>query len=71
MWDLNCSGSDLYTPVDIDPNNDSPNAERITKAAYADYNPHIFIYGTSTGNIRVCDLRTKRRIVKKSERYEN
>lgn len=58
LWDINCSQSDLYTPVDIDPNTDSTTAERITRSAYVDYNPHIFIYGTSNGNIRVCDLRT-------------
>ena len=57
LWDINCSGADLYTPVDIDPNNESTNVEKITKTAYVDYDPHIFIYGTSTGNIRLCDLR--------------
>ena len=58
LWDINCSQSDLYTPVDIEPNIESATAERITKSIYIDYNPHIFIYGTSNGNIRVCDLRT-------------
>ena len=58
LWDINCSQSDLYTPVDIEPNIESTTAERITKSIYIDYNPHIFIYGTSNGNIRVCDLRT-------------
>ena len=57
LWDINCSQSDLYTPVDIEPNIESTTAERITKSIYIDYNPHIFIYGTSNGNIRVCDLR--------------
>ena len=57
LWDINYSQKDLYTPVDIDPMNESTTAERITKSAYIDYDPHIFIYGTSNGNIRVCDLR--------------
>jgi len=71
LWDINCSGSDLYTPVDIDPNNDSTTAERITKTAYVDYNPHIFIYGTSTGNIRVCDLRTSSEQLKFETTYKD
>ena len=57
LWDINYSQKDLYTPVDIDPMNESTTAERITKSAYIDYDPHVFIYGTSNGNIRVCDLR--------------
>ena len=60
LWDLNCTGKDLYTPVDIEPKTEFENdsTEKITKCTYMDYNPHIFLYGTNTGNIRICDLRT-------------
>ena len=71
LWDINCSQSDLYTPVDIDPMTDSTTAERITKATYVDYNPHIFIYGTSNGNIRVCDLRTSSEQLKFETTYKD
>ena len=71
LWDINRSQSDLYTPVDIDPNTDSTTAERITKSIYIDYNPHIFIYGTSNGNIRVCDLRTSSEQLKFETNYKD
>ena len=60
LWDINCNGKDLYTPVDIEPSTelDIESSERITKTVYMDYNPHIFVYGTNMGNIRVCDLRS-------------
>ena len=59
LWDLNLSEKDLYTPVDIEPKTEENDlSEKITKSIYMDYNPHIFIYGTNLGNIRVCDLRT-------------
>ena len=60
LWDLNCSGKDLYTPVDIEPKTEfeSDSTEKITKSIYMDLNPHIFLYGTNTGNVRICDLRT-------------
>ena len=60
LWDINCNGKDLYTPIDIEPISELENdsSERITKTTYMDYNPHIFTYGTNMGNIRVCDLRT-------------
>ena len=58
LWDINRSEKDLYTPIDIEPNEDNIFQEKITKSAYLDYNPHIFIYGTNKGNINVCDLRT-------------
>lgn len=57
LWDLNSKGNEVYTPVDIDPNNENDNVEKITKTTYCDYNPHVFIYGTNRGNIRLCDLR--------------
>ena len=71
LWDINCSQSDLYTPVDIEPNIESATAERITKSIYIDYNPHIFIYGTSNGNIRVCDLRTSSEQLKFETTYKD
>ena len=71
LWDINCSGSDLYTPVDIDPNIESTATEKITKSTYVDYNPHIFIYGTNTGNIKVCDLRTSTEQLKFEATYKD
>ena len=58
LWDINRSEKDLYTPVDIEPNEDNIFSEKITKSAYMNYNPHIFMYGTNKGNTNVCDLRT-------------
>ena len=71
LWDLNCSGNDVYTPVDIDPNTDAINVERITKCKYMDYNPHIFIYGTNRGNIHLCDLRTSTDQVKFETKFSD
>ena len=73
LWDLNCSGKDLYTPVDIEPNTELENdsSEKITKSAYLDYDPHIFLYGTNTGNIRVCDLRTNTDRLKFESSYKD
>jgi serine/threonine-protein phosphatase 2A regulatory subunit B len=57
LWDLNVP-SEVYNIVDIDPNTESENVEKITKSVVCKYNPHIFAYGTSKGNIRICDTRT-------------
>ena len=48
---------DVYTPIDIEPSIEQINMEKITKCKYIEDNPHIFIYGTNKGNIRLCDLR--------------
>lgn len=43
LWDINCEGRDLYNPVNIEPENETDNVERITKATYTQFNPHIFL----------------------------
>ena len=57
LWDINLDGRDVYTPVDIELTNENESAEKITKATFSERNPHIFLYGTNKGNIRLCDLR--------------
>ena len=60
LWDINHTGKDVYTPIDIEPENEaeSENAEKITRSVYSNMNPHVFLYGTNKGNIKVCDLRS-------------
>ena len=59
LWDINYTGQDVYTPIDIEPDNelDSETSEKITKSVYSNIDPHVFVYGTSKGNIRLCDMR--------------
>lgn len=60
LWDINHTGKDVYTPIDIEPENEAENenAEKITRSVYSNMNPHVFLYGTNKGNIKVCDLRS-------------
>jgi serine/threonine-protein phosphatase 2A regulatory subunit B len=57
LWDLNTS-DEVYNVVDIEPSFDSETSERITRSVVCNYNPHLFVYGTNKGNIKLCDLRT-------------
>lgn len=59
LWDINYTGRDVYTPIDIEPENDgdSETNEKITKSAFSNIDPHVFIYGTNKGNIKLCDMR--------------
>lgn len=57
LWDLNLDDSVVYTPVDIDPVNETNNTEKITKVAISEKDPHLFLYGTDRGTIKLCDLR--------------
>ncbi len=63
LWDFNYN-DDVYTPIDIEPSIEQINLEKITKCKYIEDNPHIFIYGTNKGNIRLCDLRTNTDMMK-------
>ena len=56
LWDLNVP-DEVFNIVDIDPNTENDNAEKITKSVFCEYNPHLFAYGTSKGNIKICDTR--------------
>jgi serine/threonine-protein phosphatase 2A regulatory subunit B len=57
LWDLNVP-NEVYNPVDLNPSMDQELADKITCSLMCDYNPHLFVYGTNKGNIRLCDLRT-------------
>jgi len=57
LWDMNAP-NEVFNIVDIDPLSEAENTEKITKSIVCNYNPHLFAYGTSKGNIKYCDLRT-------------
>lgn len=54
LWDINRNNEDIYTPINIE---EEFNSEKLTKSKYANFNPHIFFYGTNEGNLKLCDLR--------------
>lgn len=57
LWDLNVA-SEVYNAVDIEQGMELDVPEKITKSAYSESNPHLFVYGTNKGSIQLCDLRT-------------
>ena len=57
LWDINFDGREIYAPIDIESDSELDTVEKITKATYTNYDPHVFLYGTNRGNIKLCDLR--------------
>lgn len=65
LWDMNHT-KEAFNTVDLENNITSSeydtfenyNSEEITISKMCDKDPHLFAYGTSHGNIKLCDIRT-------------
>ena len=70
LWDVNSNNSDVYVPINIEIEDENiNNIEKITKAKYSNFDPHIFFYGTNKGLIKLCDLRTNSEQIKFETNY--
>ena len=58
VWNLNCTDQS-FNVVDIKPANMEDLSEVITSAQFHPTNCHEFIYSSSTGAIRLCDMRSR------------
>lgn len=63
LWDLS-NTKEAYDLVDLEKEDSYDDPERITVCKINDNNPHLFTYGTSQGNIKICDYRTSSECVK-------
>lgn len=54
LWDINHT-KEVFNIISLE--SPDENAERITTSCYSPYDSSLFAYGTSKGNIRLCDLR--------------
>ena len=72
LWDVNSHNSDVYVPINIEIEDENiNNIEKITKAKYSNFDPHIFFYGTNKGLIKLCDLRTNSEHIKFETNYSD
>jgi serine/threonine-protein phosphatase 2A regulatory subunit B len=72
LWDVNSNNSDVYVPINIEIEDENiNNIEKITKAKYSNFDPHIFFYGTNKGLIKLCDLRTNSEQIKFETNYSD
>ena len=68
LWDINRNSDCIYTPINIE---DESYTEKLTKCKYANFNQHIFIYGTNEGNLKLCDLRTNTEQIKFETKFSD
>lgn len=59
LWDINQT-NEIFNVVSLD--NSDESLEKITTSCFSPYNPSLFAYGTSKGNLKYCDLRVNSKI---------
>jgi serine/threonine-protein phosphatase 2A regulatory subunit B len=67
--DMNSESEDTPEPENESKFYSEDNPEKITKSFIIPHNPHLISYGTSYGNIKICDLRVGSDCLKATAKY--
>lgn len=68
LWNVNQT-KEIFNVVSLDSTDES--LEKITTSSFSPYNPSLFAYGTTKGNLRYCDLRVNSQVSNSAVTYRD
>jgi serine/threonine-protein phosphatase 2A regulatory subunit B len=68
LWDINQT-KEIFNVISLDSSDET--LEKITTSSFSPYNPSLFAYGTTKGNLRYCDLRVNSQVSNSAVTYRD